>query len=369
MTSFAFKSLLSRKLRTALTAIAIVLGVAMVSGTLVLTDSIDKAFNLIFTRVRQGLGRGDQRQVGDRRDDKARRSAPTVDQSLLAKVRRSRTCRRRWRRQRRGVADRPERQGDRLRRRAEPRLQHRSDPDPPFNPLTLVGGSWPGPGEVVIDESTAGQEAPRGRRARSACRPRARSNGCASPGIVKFGSVSAIGGATLAGFELATAQRPVRQAGAVRRDPDRRESRASRRDAPAAGAVDPAADGTQVRTGTAQAREDAKHTDSFISFLRTSCSRSAASRSSSARFVIANSLSITIAQRTREFATAAHARRVAAPGAGLDRDRGTRDRRRSPRSSVSFLGLGPRQGALQAVRRGRVHAPEQRHRVRRRGRS
>ena len=54
MTAFALKGLLGRKLRTALTAIAIVLGVAMVSGTFVLTDSIDKAFDSIFTDSRQG---------------------------------------------------------------------------------------------------------------------------------------------------------------------------------------------------------------------------------------------------------------------------------------------------------------------------
>jgi putative ABC transport system permease protein len=51
---FALKGLLGRKLRTALTAIAIVLGVAMVAGTFMLTDSIDKAFDTIFTDVRQG---------------------------------------------------------------------------------------------------------------------------------------------------------------------------------------------------------------------------------------------------------------------------------------------------------------------------
>ena len=54
MTRFAIKGLLSRKLRTALTAIAIVLGVAMISGTFVLTDSIDQAFGKIFTDIRQG---------------------------------------------------------------------------------------------------------------------------------------------------------------------------------------------------------------------------------------------------------------------------------------------------------------------------
>ena len=54
MTKFALKGLLGRKLRTALTAFAIVLGVAMVSGTFVLTDSIDKAFDSIFTESRAG---------------------------------------------------------------------------------------------------------------------------------------------------------------------------------------------------------------------------------------------------------------------------------------------------------------------------
>ena len=54
MTSFTLKGLLTRKLRTALTAVAIVLGVATVSGTFVLTDSIDKAFDSIFTDVREG---------------------------------------------------------------------------------------------------------------------------------------------------------------------------------------------------------------------------------------------------------------------------------------------------------------------------
>src|SRR4026207_934056 len=51
MISFTLKGLLTRKLRTALTAIAIILGVATVSGTFVLTDSIDKAFDSIFSDV------------------------------------------------------------------------------------------------------------------------------------------------------------------------------------------------------------------------------------------------------------------------------------------------------------------------------
>jgi putative ABC transport system permease protein len=45
----AIKGLLGRKLRAVLTAFAIVLGVAMVSGTYVLTDTIKKGFDTIFT--------------------------------------------------------------------------------------------------------------------------------------------------------------------------------------------------------------------------------------------------------------------------------------------------------------------------------
>ena len=45
MMRFALRGLLGRKLRTVLTALAIILGVAMVSGTFVLTDSITGAFD------------------------------------------------------------------------------------------------------------------------------------------------------------------------------------------------------------------------------------------------------------------------------------------------------------------------------------
>src|SRR3954469_21742853 len=48
MLRVALRGLWGRKLRAVLTAIAIVLGVAMVSGTLSLTNAIDSAFNQIF---------------------------------------------------------------------------------------------------------------------------------------------------------------------------------------------------------------------------------------------------------------------------------------------------------------------------------
>ncbi len=55
MTRLTLRSLASRKLRTALTAMAVVLGVAMISGTYVLTDTIDRAFGDIFQQAAEGV--------------------------------------------------------------------------------------------------------------------------------------------------------------------------------------------------------------------------------------------------------------------------------------------------------------------------
>ena len=54
MLKVALKGLLGRKLRAALTAIAIVLGVAMVSGTYILTDTINQSFANIFSTAARG---------------------------------------------------------------------------------------------------------------------------------------------------------------------------------------------------------------------------------------------------------------------------------------------------------------------------
>ena len=86
MIRFAVKGLAGRKLRTALTAIAIVLGVAMVSGTYVLTDSISSAFDAIFSQqytntdaVITGKAAFDLGQSGTT-------TAPPFAESVLAEV-------------------------------------------------------------------------------------------------------------------------------------------------------------------------------------------------------------------------------------------------------------------------------------------
>src|ERR671915_712018 len=87
MTRFALRGLLSRKLRTALTALAIVLGVAMISGTYVLTDSIDQAFDRIFTDIRQGSNAVISGKSAFDLSDQSGVTEPTLDETLLAEVR------------------------------------------------------------------------------------------------------------------------------------------------------------------------------------------------------------------------------------------------------------------------------------------
>ena len=173
--------------------------------------------------------------------------------------------------------------------------------DSPFNPLALVDGDWPGPDEVVIDEGTAEEEDFKigetiGVQAEG---PVARLR---VAGIVRFNSDLSIGGATLAGFDLPTAQRLFKKEGkldeiAVAASADTTDEELVRN----ISAVLPP--NTQVQTGQEQASEDAADTNEFITFLQGFLLAFAGIALFVGSFVIANSLSITIAQRTREFAT------------------------------------------------------------------
>ena len=301
MTAFALRGLLGRKLRTVLTAIAIVLGVATVSGTYVLTDSINNAFHSIFFETRAGSdavisGKSPFDVTGD-----SGTTPPPFSESLLAKVR--------------GLPEVGEAQGQvngeaHLIGKDGKAIVYGGAPNlgfsiavgnSRFNPLLLVSGAWPKGKEVVVDKSTASKEhlsigQTIGVQA-SGPVERLRISG-----IVKFGSVSTIGGATLAGFDLPTAQTLFARQGKLDEIAIAAAQGVStpRLLAAIRGVLPPS---TQVRTAQAQSREDAKETDSFISFLQKFLLGFGGVALFVGSFVIANSLSITIAQRTREFAT------------------------------------------------------------------
>src|SRR5439155_24787662 len=84
MTAVALKGLLGRKFRAILTGFAIVLGVEMVSGTFVLTDTINRAFKTVFS---SSYAHTDLVISGKKVVDFSAGGNPTVPASLVAKVR------------------------------------------------------------------------------------------------------------------------------------------------------------------------------------------------------------------------------------------------------------------------------------------
>jgi putative ABC transport system permease protein len=301
MIRFSLRGLLSRKLRTALTAIGVVLGVALVSGTFVLTDSISSAFDSIFSENYKNTDAAITGKTAFDVGDDGVSSAPPFDQGLLAKVAALPEV---------GLA------GGAVAGEAQlighdgkaavfggaPNLGFSVDPDrPEFNTLTLVKGAWPTAGQVVIDTKTAQAKGfttgdTIGVQARSAVQRMQIS------GLVEFGSVSSIGGATLAGFDLPTAQQLFDKPGKLDQILLAAKAGVSQQQlVEAVQKILPA--GTQVRSADDQAAEDAKGTSSFLTFFRTFLLVFGGIALFVGSFVIANSLSITIAQRTREFAT------------------------------------------------------------------
>jgi putative ABC transport system permease protein len=305
MRRVALRGLASRKLRSALTAVAIVLGVALVAGTYVLTDSISGAFGSIFQTVYRGTdatvtGRNaiDSSATGGGGNNQS--PTPSFSQTLLARVQRLPDVQDALG----GVAGSPQlvKNGKAITFGGAPNLGFSVDPSKPqFNSLKLVSGSWPGPNDVVIDIHTASKK-----RLRAGDTIGVQAQGPEQrmriSGLVKFGSAGSLGGATLAGFQLATAQRLFEKVGKL----DDIRTAAKPGTSPQAlvsqiRTVLPP--GTQVRTGAQQAQKAADSTNSFLSFLKTFLLAFGGIALFVGSFVIANSLSITIAQRTREFAT------------------------------------------------------------------
>ncbi len=301
MIRFALKGMLGRKLRTVLTALAIVLGVTMVSGTFVLTDSIDKAFDAIFSSVYQGTDATITGKSAFDVSDGSGSIAPAFDESVLDVVAALPDVADAIG----GVAGEAQligSDGKAIVFGGAPNLGFSLDPTKEdFNTLSLEQGSWPGPGEVVVDISTASKK-----KLAVGQRIGVQAEGpivtLRISGLVKFGSVDTIGGATLAGFDLPTAQslfgKPgkldqIRVAGKPGVSPSALVAEIS--------AILPP--GTQVRTGAEQATEDAREVNAFIDFLRYFLLAFGVIALFVGAFVIFNSLSITIAQRTRELAT------------------------------------------------------------------
>jgi putative ABC transport system permease protein len=304
MITVALKGLAGRKLRAALTAVAIVLGVAMISGTYVLTDTIKSAFGTVFTTVYKhtdAVVTGKSAIGNDNSNNNA--LPPSFPESLLGKVQNLP-----------GVAEAQGgisdyaylvgRDGKVISGHGAPPLAFSVHPhsDQRFNPLELVSGNWPvGPHEVAIDANTASKQNYRAGDTIGVIARGAEQQFRIS-GTVEIGGVSSLGGATMAIFDFPTAQKIFHKEGQldgidVAAKPGTTPQQLVDRIQPILPAT------AQVRTGQGQTKQATKDTSGFLSIFQDFLLAFAGVALFVGIFVIANTLSITIAQRTRELAT------------------------------------------------------------------
>ncbi|MGZ8783837.1 MAG: ABC transporter permease, partial [Gaiellaceae bacterium] len=305
MIRVALRGLAGRKFRTVMTAIAIVLGVAMMSGAYVLTDTIDKAFNAIFVESYAGTDAVVSGKDADISFEGEQTQPAPIPEDVLERVR-----------DLDGVAVatgsvtdfqtkllKPD--GESIDTGGAPSFAFGIETAPEydrFNPLNLVEGNWPsGSDEVVIDERVADEESlALGDRIGVAALGPAREFEIA--GIAKYGDLSSLGSTTFAIFDVPTAQALLGKKGEL----DTVQAAAEEGVAPEelVGRIrEELGASVTVRSGTEQATEESDEISTFTSIIRYFLLSFAGIALFVGAFVIFNTLSITVAQRTREFAT------------------------------------------------------------------
>ena len=296
MVALVLRGFAQRKLRVILTAIAIALGVALMAGTYILTDTINNSFAGIFQTANKGhdVVITPAQRLGSR----VRAEVSPIDEATLARVQRVPGVA-----QASGsiftVATLLDAGGKRLTTGGAPAFVASVVPKR-FESFAPVSGRFPlGAGEVAIDQFTqqrkglklGGQILVAG----SAVARRYR-----IVGIVQYGGAQSFGGAAAAVLTIAEAQRVSGQPG-----------RYDQLDVAARAAVTPSElrdriravlpPTVEVRTGAQQAAKETSDLEENLSFLRTFLLVFAYVSLFVGAFIIFNTFSITVAQRTREF--------------------------------------------------------------------
>jgi putative ABC transport system permease protein len=305
MRRVALKGLWWRRGRAVLTAFAVVLGVAMVSGTFILTDTINKAFDSIF---QDSYSKTSAVISGREVVKDAASGTATVPAALLERVRANGKVAEATGAifNLSGTSDATKlvgKDGKPLGTSNNGQFGFGFDPRAErFNPLHLTAGRWAsGPGQVVIDKGTAENHG-YGVGDRIGAAADGPTRQYTITGVARYGTVNSVGGATIAVFDVPTAQALLGKRGqydtifvaardGVSSDELVRDLRP----------VVPAA--AQVKTGQQQADSDSKDTQEGTKFVQYFLLGFGFIALGVGAFVIFNTLSITLAQRIRELAT------------------------------------------------------------------
>jgi putative ABC transport system permease protein len=302
MLALSLRGIATRKLRTALTAFAIVLGVALVSGTYLLTDTIDKSFDEIFQVANKGVDAVvAPRRLFSASDQDSNSTIPSpLNSKVLERVRSAPGVELAT-----GSVFLPgqiyDKDDDPLITTGAPMFI--SDTTPArFDPFVYVDGRKPrAPGEVALDKFSADKAGFQlGDTVRlSGEGPQERFR---LVGIAKFGTASSLGGAAIAVVLPEVAQRLLDLHDEFTTIQIAGESGVLPSQLAANVRTALAGDDVTVRTGAQQAVSDASDVKGGFGFLRTFLFVFAGIALFVGAFLIFNTFSITVAQRVRELA-------------------------------------------------------------------
>jgi putative ABC transport system permease protein len=296
MGALVVRGFLQRKLRVALTGIAIALGVALMAGTYVLTDTINHSFAGIF----QVANRGNDAVISpaERLGRETRAQTSPITEAMLAQVRSTPGVA-----QASGAIFTPanflDAHGKRLTNGGAPAFVASVQPKR-FESFTPIKGRFPlTADETAIDQATA-ERSHLGVGGQIIVAGATVAKRFTIVGVMKFGGGQSFGGAGAAIMLPAEAQRVIGQSGRW----DQIDVAAGAGVTPKAlrdrlRAILPAT--VAVRTGAQQAAKDSANLESNLSFLRTFLLVFAYVSLVVGAFIIFNTFSITVAQRTREF--------------------------------------------------------------------
>ena len=299
MRNVTLKGLLAHKLRLLLTGLAIILGVTFISGTYILTDTLHNTFTSLYSSVYSKID-FQVRGVAQFGGDTSNAVRDPFPESLLAKVRSvpgvegaagSVT----------GYAQLIAPDGKAIANGSSPTEGMNYDPNLRDPVLNVVQGAPPvTAGEVVVDAATAQKYGFRvGQRVRILFVGPSRT--FTISGIIQFASAGDLGGATLAGFSLPTAQAVLDETGElnyinVAADPGADKATVQR---DIAKVLPP---GVEVVTGQTAADDNTNAIDQSLSFFNTALLVFAFIALFVGAFTIYNTFSIIVGQRTRELA-------------------------------------------------------------------
>jgi putative ABC transport system permease protein len=300
MIAVALKGLAGRKVRALLTALAVVIGISMVSGTYILTDTMQKSFDGLFTAT---YDKTDAVIKGKEIVKNSTNGSATIPTALLAKVQALPEVEAAGGSVSPNEANAADIIGPGGKAVARESVGGSFDPaHPEFSPLKLKSGRWAqGAEQVVVDAGTAAkQHYELGDSVQVSTLGTKRSYELT--GIVKYGEVDSLGFASIAAWDLQTAQKLLHREG--RFDSISISAKKGTSSTELVRAVRPLVpDSLQVKDSGKQAKEDANELNSSMAVMRYFLLGFGALALLVGAFVIFNTLSITVAQRTREFAT------------------------------------------------------------------